>query len=57
MLNAVQENLDENLDDETLELEGSKNIYDSESAEKFWEAMNFISAQNQFFVSRMNRIL
>ena len=57
MLNAVQENSDEILDDETLELEGNKNIYDSESAEKFWEAMNFISAQNQFFVSRMNRIL
>lgn len=57
MLNAVEENLDYNLEDETLELEGNRNIFDSESAEKFWEAMTFISTQNQFFISRMKRIL
>ncbi len=57
MLNAVEENLDYNLEDETSELDGNKNLFDSESAEKFWKAMTFISTQNQFFISRMKHIL
>ncbi|MBR6163740.1 hypothetical protein IKQ26_07630 [bacterium] len=57
MLDTLDENLEYNLEDETLELEDNKTVFDSENAEKFWEAMTFISTQNQFFVERMKRIL
>ena len=56
MLSTVEKTVEYQEEAETLETE-QKELYDSDHSEKFWEAITFISAQNQFFVSRIKRIL